>query len=72
MLIHRILLLAGKDYSNARVSDFHTLTKPDEDMYDRTKVPRMPWYVVITIPFPKIDIVGTMSVSKSLASQPEI
>ena len=36
----------GKDYSNARVLDFHTLSKPDEDMYDRTKVPRMPWHDV--------------------------
>ena len=34
----------GKDYSNPRVLDFHTLNKPHEDMYDRTKVPRMPWY----------------------------
>ena len=33
----------GKDYSNARVMDFHTLNKPEQDMYDRTKVPRMPW-----------------------------
>lgn len=37
------LVRTGKDYSNGRVSDFHTLTKPFEDMYDRTKVPRMPW-----------------------------
>ncbi|TFK52257.1 phospholipase D [Heliocybe sulcata] len=36
----------GKDYSNARICDFHTLDKPDEDMYDRTKVPRMPWHDV--------------------------
>ena len=35
----------GKDYSNPRVLDFHTLNKPHEDMYDRTKVPRMPWCV---------------------------
>ncbi|KAG9016332.1 Phospholipase D1 [Tulasnella sp. 427] len=34
----------GKDYSNARVMDFHTLNKPHEDMYDRTKVARMPWH----------------------------
>ncbi|CAE6425545.1 unnamed protein product [Rhizoctonia solani] len=34
----------GKDYSNARVLDFHTLNKPEQDMYDRTKVPRMPWH----------------------------
>lgn len=33
----------GKDYSNQRVLDFHTLTKPEEDMYDRSKVPRQPW-----------------------------
>ncbi|KAF8840775.1 phospholipase D [Paxillus ammoniavirescens] len=36
----------GKDYSNPRVLDFHTLSKPEEDMYDRTKVPRMPWHDV--------------------------
>ena len=35
----------GKDYSNERVLEFHTLNKPFEDMYDRTKVPRMPWSV---------------------------
>ncbi|POY74084.1 hypothetical protein BMF94_2896 [Rhodotorula taiwanensis] len=34
----------GKDYSNQRVTDFHTLTKPFEDMYDRSKVPRQPWH----------------------------
>ncbi|TFY61283.1 hypothetical protein EVJ58_g4601 [Rhodofomes roseus] len=36
----------GKDYSNPRVSDFHTLNKPDEDMYDRAKIARMPWHDV--------------------------
>lgn len=36
----------GKDYSNPRVLDFHTLSRPDEDMYDRAKVPRMPWHDV--------------------------
>ncbi|KAG6376934.1 hypothetical protein JVT61DRAFT_967 [Boletus reticuloceps] len=36
----------GKDYSNPRVLDFHTLHKPEEDMYDRSKVPRMPWHDV--------------------------
>ncbi|KAG8968175.1 Phospholipase D1 [Tulasnella sp. 425] len=36
----------GKDYSNARVMDFHTLNKPHEDMYDRSKVARMPWHDV--------------------------
>ncbi|GAA5854566.1 hypothetical protein JCM8547_004887 [Rhodosporidiobolus lusitaniae] len=34
----------GKDYSNQRVLDFHTLSKPEEDMYDRGKVPRQPWH----------------------------
>jgi phospholipase D1/2 len=33
----------GKDYSNSRVSDFYALNKPDQDMYDRNKVPRQPW-----------------------------
>ncbi|KAJ7069910.1 phospholipase D, partial [Mycena amicta] len=36
----------GKDYSNPRIVDFHALNKPEEDMYDRTKVPRMPWHDV--------------------------
>ncbi|KAF5382453.1 hypothetical protein D9615_003003 [Tricholomella constricta] len=36
----------GKDYSNPRLSDFYDLNKPEEDMYDRTKVPRMPWHDV--------------------------
>ena len=40
------MYVAGKDYSNARVSDFHTLNKPDEDMYDRARVPRMAWHDV--------------------------
>ncbi|KAL8280164.1 hypothetical protein RQP46_007494 [Phenoliferia psychrophenolica] len=34
----------GKDYANSRVVDFHTLNKPEEDMYDRAKVPRQPWH----------------------------
>lgn len=32
------------DYSNQRVSDFHTLNRPEQDMYDRNKVPRQPWH----------------------------
>ncbi|TCD69038.1 Phospholipase D1 [Steccherinum ochraceum] len=36
----------GKDYSNPRIMDFHNLNKPAEDMYDRSKVPRMPWHDV--------------------------
>lgn len=35
---------AGKDYSNARVRDFFELNQPFSEMYDRTKVPRMPWH----------------------------
>ncbi|KAF2485266.1 hypothetical protein BDY17DRAFT_247509 [Neohortaea acidophila] len=34
----------GKDYSNPRVQDFIALDRPYEEMYDRTKVPRMPWH----------------------------
>ncbi|KXT13558.1 hypothetical protein AC579_1388 [Pseudocercospora musae] len=34
----------GKDYSNPRVQDFYQLDRPYEEMYDRTKVPRMPWH----------------------------
>jgi phospholipase D1/2 len=36
----------GKDYSNARVKDFYQLSKPFDDMYDRSKIPRMPWHDV--------------------------
>lgn len=36
----------GKDYSNPRVHDFYNLDHPYEDMYDRNKVPRMPWHDV--------------------------
>jgi phospholipase D1/2 len=39
-------LWPGKDYSNPRVQDFYSLDKPYEEMYDRTKVPRMPWHDV--------------------------
>jgi len=39
----------GKDYSNQRASDFHNLNRPGEDMYDRTKVPRQPWFVQQTL-----------------------
>lgn len=34
----------GKDYSNARVHDFFQLDDPFGEMYDRKKVPRMPWH----------------------------
>nr|XP_031859677.1 uncharacterized protein CI109_004952 [Kwoniella shandongensis]KAA5526749.1 hypothetical protein CI109_004952 [Kwoniella shandongensis] len=36
----------GKDYSNERVMEYSNLDKPFEDMFDRTKVPRMPWHDV--------------------------
>ncbi|KAK9450986.1 uncharacterized protein V1518DRAFT_371319 [Limtongia smithiae] len=39
-------LWVGKDYSNARIQDFYELDKPYDDMYDRAKVPRMPWHDV--------------------------
>jgi phospholipase D1/2 len=34
----------GKDYSNPRILDFHTLDQPDQDNMDRSKIPRMPWH----------------------------
>lgn len=34
----------GKDYSNPRVQDFYQLNEPYAEMYDRSKVPRMPWH----------------------------
>ncbi|KAI1331758.1 phospholipase D [Xylariaceae sp. FL0255] len=37
-------LFPGKDYSNPRVLDFFRLNMPYEEMYDRSKVPRMPWH----------------------------
>ncbi|EHY58304.1 Phospholipase D1 [Exophiala dermatitidis] len=37
-------LWPGKDYSNPRVQDFYALNRPYEEMYDRKKVPRMPWH----------------------------
>lgn len=39
-------LWPGKDYSNPRVLDFFRLRDPYEEMYDRSKVPRMPWHDV--------------------------
>ena len=37
-------LFPGKDYSNPRVQDFFKLHEPYEEMYDRGRVPRMPWH----------------------------
>ncbi|EXJ89749.1 phospholipase D [Capronia epimyces CBS 606.96] len=37
-------LWPGKDYSNPRIQDFYALNKPYEEMYDRTRVARMPWH----------------------------
>ncbi|KAG9239623.1 phospholipase-like protein D1 [Amylocarpus encephaloides] len=34
----------GKDYSNPRVQDFYQLNEPYAEMYDRSKIPRMPWH----------------------------
>lgn len=42
-------IFPGKDYSNARVCDFYDLDKPFESMYDRSKIPRMPWHDVHTM-----------------------
>nr|AEG78581.1 SPO14 [Cryptococcus gattii] len=36
----------GKDYANERVMEYTNLDKPFEDMFDRMKVPRMPWHDV--------------------------
>jgi len=36
----------GKDYSNERVAEYSNLDKPFEDVFDRGKVPRMPWHDV--------------------------
>ncbi|KAI1814441.1 phospholipase D [Poronia punctata] len=37
-------LFPGKDYSNPRVLDFFKLDEPYAEMYDRSRVPRMPWH----------------------------
>ncbi|RDL37576.1 Phospholipase-like protein D1 [Venustampulla echinocandica] len=37
-------LWPGKDYSNPRVQDFYQLHEPYAEMYDRSKIPRMPWH----------------------------
>lgn len=37
-------LYPGKDYSNPRVQDFYKLHEPYAEMYDRSRVPRMPWH----------------------------
>lgn len=37
-------LFPGKDYSNPRVQDFFRLNEPYEEMYDRSRIPRMPWH----------------------------
>lgn len=37
-------LWPGKDYSNPRVQDFFKLDEPYGEMYNRQKIPRMPWH----------------------------
>lgn len=37
-------MFPGKDYSNPRIQDFFRLDQPYEEMYDRSKTPRMPWH----------------------------
>lgn len=37
----------GKDYSNERFMGYSQLDKPFEDIFDRSKVPRMPWSVFL-------------------------
>ncbi|ORY27900.1 putative phospholipase D [Naematelia encephala] len=36
----------GKDYANERVMEYSALDKPFDDMFNRSKVPRMPWHDV--------------------------
>lgn len=36
----------GKDYANERVMEYADLDKPFVDMFDRSRVPRMPWHDV--------------------------
>ncbi|ROW10026.1 hypothetical protein VPNG_06490 [Cytospora leucostoma] len=39
-----VQMYPGKDYSNPRIQDFFRLDQPYEEMYDRSKTPRMPWH----------------------------
>lgn len=41
-----VQMFPGKDYSNPRIQDFFRLDEPYEEMYDRSKTPRMPWHDV--------------------------
>jgi hypothetical protein len=61
----------GKDYSNPRVLDFHTLNRPEQDMYDRSKVARMPWCVYRNFLYwlSVLTHSGMMSAYKLLANQ---
>ena len=34
----------GQDYANERVMEWHTLSRPEEDLFPRDKFPRMPWH----------------------------
>ncbi|CAO1614671.1 unnamed protein product [Jaminaea pallidilutea] len=34
----------GQDYANERVAEWSDLTKPANDLFDRTRYPRMPWH----------------------------
>ncbi|KAK0564052.1 Phospholipase D1 [Tilletia horrida] len=34
----------GQDYANERVIEWHTLSKPEQDLFARDKYPRMPWH----------------------------
>jgi len=34
----------GKDFSNPRTKDFLDVNRPEEDLMDRNKYPRMPWH----------------------------
>ncbi|KAK0555630.1 Phospholipase D1 [Tilletia horrida] len=36
----------GQDYANERVIEWHTLSKPEQDLFARDKYPRMPWHDV--------------------------
>nr|CCA20937.1 phospholipase D putative [Albugo laibachii Nc14] len=36
----------GKDYSNPRIKDFVDVQYPEQDLMDRTTLPRMPWHDV--------------------------
>ncbi|PKI85217.1 phospholipase D [Malassezia vespertilionis] len=41
---HEAQVWPGQDYANERVAEWHTLNKPEQDVINRERAPRMPWH----------------------------